>query len=126
MFCYSIEDFYADEESLFYKMTNNNNINICLKLIKFTLIFICFLFIIVVLILKKEKSICSYIIVILIYISIGPFFINLQLEPWFFYPENGLRKVLFTEKYFYTNSKIYKLSKTMRKCNIFVCLLNFI
>ena len=123
---YSIEDFYPDEESLFYKMTNNNNKNICLKLIKFTLIFVCFLFNIVVLILKKEKSIYSYIIVIFIYFSIAPFFINLQIEPWFFYPESGLRNVLFTEKYFYTDSKIYKLSKTMRKCNIFICLLNFI
>jgi len=65
-------------------------------------------------------------IVILTYISIGPFFINLQIEPWLFYSEDGIKNELFTEKNFYIDSKIYKRSTTMRKCNIFVCLLNFI
>ena len=123
---YSIEDFSADKKSLFHKMTENIYYKDSLKLIKIILIIVCFLFNIIILILKKGKSIGSYIIVILIYISIAPFFINLQIEPWFFYSEDGIKNVLFTEKYFYTNSKIYKLSTTMKKCNIFVCLLNFI
>ena len=123
---YSIEDFSADEESLFYKMTNSDFTKDSLKLKKFFLIIICFLFNIIILILKKGISIGSCLIVIFTYISIGPFFINLQIEPWFFYSEDGIKNELFTEKNFYIDSKIYKRSTTMRKCNIFVCLLNFI
>lgn len=123
---YSIEDFSADEESLFYEMTNSDFTKDSLKLKKYFLIIICFLFNIIILILKKGISIGSCLIVILTYISIGPFFINLQIEPWFFYSEDGIKNELFTEKNFYIDSKIYKHSTTMRKCNIFVCLLNFI
>ena len=123
---YSIEDFSADEESLFYEMTNSDFTKDSLKLKKFFLIIICFLFNIIILILKKGISIGSCLIVIFTYISIGPFFINLQIEPWFFYSEDGIKNELFTEKNFYIDSKIYKRSTTMRKCNIFVCLLNFI
>ena len=123
---YSIEDFSADEESLFYKMTNSDFTKDSLKLKKYFLIIICFLFNIIILILKKGISIGSCLIVILTYISIGPFFINLQIEPWLFYSEDGIKNELFTEKNFYIDSKIYKRSTTMRKCNIFVCLLNFI
>ena len=123
---YSIEDFSADEESLFYEMTNSDFTKDSLKLKKFFLIIICFLFNIIILILKKGISIGSCLIVIFTYISIGPFFINLQIEPWFFYSEDGIKNELFTGKNFYIDSKIYKRSTTMRKCNIFVCLLNFI
>ena len=123
---YSIEDFSADEESLFYKMTNSDFTKDSLKLKKYFLIIICFLFNIIILILKKGISIGSCLIVIFTYISIGPFFINLQIEPWLFYSEDGIKNELFTEKNFYVDSKIYKRSTTMRKCNIFVCLLNFI
>ena len=123
---YSIEDFSADEESLFYEMTNSDFTKDSLKLKKYFLIIICFLFNIIILILKKGISIGSCLIVILTYISIGPFFINLQIEPWLFYSEDGIKNELFTEKNFYIDSKIYKRSTTMRKCNIFVCLLNFI
>ena len=123
---YSIEDFSADEESLFYEMTNSDFTKDSLKLKKYFLIIICFLFNIIILILKKGISIGSCLIVIFTYISIGPFFINLQIEPWFFYSEDGIKNELFTEKNFYIDSKIYKRSTTMRKCNIFVCLLNFI
>ena len=123
---YSIEDFSADEESLFYEMTNSDFTKDSLKLKKFFLIIICFLFNIIILILKKGISIGSCLIVIFTYISIGPFFINLQIEPWLFYSEDGIKNELFTEKNFYIDSKIYKRSTTMRKCNIFVCLLNFI
>ena len=123
---YSIEDFSADEESLFYKMTNSDFTKDSLKLKKYFLIIICFLLNIIILILKKGISIGSCLIVILTYISIGPFFINLQIEPWLFYSEDGIKNELFTEKNFYIDSKIYKRSTTMRNCNIFVCLLNFI
>ena len=123
---YSIEDFSADEESLFYEMTNSDFTKDSLKLKKYFLIIICFLFNIIILILKKGISIGSCLIVILTYISIGPFFINLQIEPWLFYSEDGIKNELFTEKNFYIDSKIYKRSTTMRNCNIFVCLLNFI
>ena len=123
---YSIEDFSADEESLFYKMTNSDFTKDSLKLKKYFLIIICFLFNIIILILKKGISIGSCLIVIFTYISIGPFFINLQIEPWLFYSEDGIKNELFTEKNFYVDSKIYKRSTTMRNCNIFVCLLNFI
>ena len=123
---YSIEDFSADEESLFYEMTNSDFTKDSLKLKKYFLIIICFLFNIIILILKKGISIGSCLIVIFTYISIGPFFINLQIEPWLFYSEDGIKNELFTEKNFYVDSKIYKRSTTMRKCNIFVCLLNFI
>ena len=123
---YSIEDFSADEESLFYEMTNSDFTKDSLKLKKYFLIIICFLFNIIILILKKGISIGSCLIVIFTYISIGPFFINLQIEPWLFYSEDGIKNELFTEKNFYIDSKIYKRSTTMRNCNIFVCLLNFI
>ena len=117
-------DFYPIKESLFYKLTNKDGYN---STVKFIFIAICFLFNIIILIINKE-SYPTYIFVTFIYLSCGGFFINLQIEPWFFYLREKGRNdsCLSCQNYCYCDSELLNKNKTLRRCNKIVTLIYFI